>query len=169
MLADVCFRERFGELRPEYLLIEPNPDLVPVIHRNLAKSGLCPNHVVKQGLVGNRKGCGTLWVSGSNYLSASLQQGESTKAVEAEYLDLESLVGGRTIDLLKIDIEGAEYDLVAQYPELLKQVRRMMIEIHSAPESRQRELRNSLERAGLRQFGAAVEHSGYQLAMFQRV
>ena len=168
LLADVCFRERFGEVRPEYLLIEPNPALVPVIHRNLAKSGLCPNHVVKQGLVGNRKGCGTLWV-GNNYLGASLQRRESAKAVEAEYLDLESLVGGRTIDLLKIDIEGAEYDLVAQYPELLKQVRRMMIEIHSAPESRQSELRNSLECAGLRQFGAAVEHSGHQLAMFERV
>ena len=108
-------------------------------------------------------------MSGSNYLSASLQRGESTKAVEANYLDLEDLVGGRTIDLLKIDIEGAEYDFVAQYPELLKQVRRLMIEIHSAPESRQRELRASLERAGLRQFGRTVEHSGYQLAMFERV
>ena len=169
MLADVCFRERFGAVQPEYLLIEPNPDLVPVIKRNLAKSGLCSTHVLKQGLVGNRKGSATLWVSGSNYLSASLQRGESTQPVKAEYLDLEALIGGRTIDLLKIDIEGAEYDFVAQYPELLKQVRRLMIEIHSAPDSRQSELRVSLERAGLRQFGRAVEHSGYQLAMFERV
>ena len=41
MLADVCFRTQFGAVDPEYLLVEPNPKLTPVIRRNLQKSGLC--------------------------------------------------------------------------------------------------------------------------------
>lgn len=168
MLADVCFQTRFGTVQPEYLLIEPNPELIPVIRRNLSKSGLCQHHVLEQGLVGNREGEATLWVSPTNYLSASLQQGASTRGIPAEYLDLEKLVGDRTVDLLKVDIEGAEYEMVSNYPRLLKRVQKLMMEIHSAPKTRQDELHASLERAGLRPVGRPLDHSGYQLAMFQR-
>jgi FkbM family methyltransferase len=169
MLADVCCREKFGAaVQTEYLLVEPNPRLIPIIRRNLAKSGLCTRHRVQEGLVGDRQGAATLWVSPSNYLSASLQRGASTIGVSANYLDLEKLVGNRSVDFLKVDIEGAEYQLVATYPELFQRVQKMMIEIHSAPQARQRELRASLERAGLRPTGPRFYHNGYQLAMFQR-
>ncbi len=170
MLADVCFQVQFGaEVEPaEYLMIEPNPRLLPVIRRNLSKSGLCRRHVLQQGLVGSRNGTGTLWVSSKNYLSASLQPGISTRGVPAEFLDLEQLVSERQVDLLKVDIEGAEYDLVANYPELLQRVDKLMIEIHSAPEERQKEFNASLAEAGLQPVGQVVSHGGFQLARFQR-
>src|SRR5271169_5785656 len=42
MLADMCFRIQFSKSETEFLLLEPNPELVPVIERNLQRSGLCP-------------------------------------------------------------------------------------------------------------------------------
>lgn len=168
MLADVCFRTQFGAVDPEYLLIEPNPKLTPVIRRNLQKSGLCPRFVLEQGLVGKRNGTDTLWVSSSNYLSASLQRGEATNGVTSHYLDLDRLIGARAIQLLKVDIEGAEYDLVANYPALFQRVERLMMEIHTASPERPRELHASLAAAGLRPYGRTLDHAGFQLAMFQR-
>jgi len=168
MLADVCVQVRFGKVQPEYLLVEPNPNLIPVIQRNLSKSGLCIRHRLQPGLVGARNGNATLWVSSSNYLSASLQPGPSTKAVAASYIDLDQLVGDRPIDLLKVDIEGAEFELIANYPELLGRVQKLMIEIHSAPDASKNNLLASLARAGLQRVGQVVEHSGYELASYQR-
>jgi FkbM family methyltransferase len=168
MLADVCVQVRFGAVATEYLLVEPNPHLIPVIRRNLAKSGLCVRHQLQRGLVGARAGQATLWVSSSNYLSASLQPSPSTNGISASYVDLDQLVGNRTIDLLKVDIEGAEFELIANYPELLRRVQKLMIEIHSAPPSSKNGLLSRLEQAGLHRVGQVVEHSGYQLASYQR-
>ena len=168
MLADVCFRLKFGEVEPDYLLVEPNPQLIPVIQRNLAKAGLCPRHTLKQGVVGKRNGNATLWVSPRNFLSASLCQEGSGKGISVEYFDLEQLVGNRQVDLLKIDIEGAEYEFARCYSSLLARVNRVMIEIHSAPATDREELLETFRKAGLKLVGKPLEHSGFELAMFQR-
>jgi FkbM family methyltransferase len=169
MLADTCFRIQFPQATPEYILVEPNPHMVATAQRNLERSKLCPRHMIHRGLVGGaRNGEATLWVSQKNYLSASLNRGEKTRGVAAEYFDLETLVKGRRIDLLKMDIEGAEFDFVEHYPELLGRVQAVMMEIHQAAEGRQARLYEQLAAAGLKPKGAPIEHGGYSLAMFQR-
>jgi FkbM family methyltransferase len=168
MLADLCFRTRFGDVRPEYVLVEPNPRLVPVIKSNLTRSGLCPCHRIHQGLVGARSGSGTLWISSHNYLSAGLERAAGTRGVPVKFIDLEDSLNGRPVDLLKMDIEGAEYEFVANYPTLMRTVHKLMIEIHAASAVRRKNLHAALHEAGLRPQGEILEHSGYQLAMFQR-
>lgn len=169
MLADTCFQIQFSKSEPEYILVEPNPNLIKVIHRNLQRSGLCQRHLVHQGLVGGpRTGSATLWVSPKNFLSASLNPGLQTKGMAAQFFDLESLANGRRIDLLKVDIEGAEFEFVDQYPELVGRVQALMIEIHDASESKQQRLYAQLQSSGLRLKAPPIEHSGYRLAMFQR-
>ncbi len=169
MLADTCFRLQFSGAEPEYVLIEPNPNLVGVIRNNLQRSRLCRRHLVYQGLVGGlRRGSATLWVSPRNYLSASLNPGQSTRGVTAQFLDLESLLHDRPIDLLKVDIEGAEYEFVDQYPILLGKVQAMMIEIHGAADSKPRRLFSQLHEMGLRLKAPPLEHGGNTLAMLQR-
>ena len=169
MLADTCFRLQFPDARPEYLLIEPNPELVEIIKRNLQRSGLCPQHRVQQGLVGGqRTGSATLWVSPRNYLSASLTKGSKPNGIQAEYIDLEKLAGNRRIDLLKIDIEGAEFEFVEHYGETLKRVQALMIEIHTASEAQHSNLFSQLQNAGLRLHSPVMGNNEYSLAMFQR-
>lgn len=168
MLADVCFQARFGEAQPEYLLIEPNAELLPVIEKNLSRSGLCPRHVLEQGLVGARSGDGILWVNPKNYLSSSVQSAPSTKSMKVGYVDLEQLLNGRDIDLLKVDIEGAEYEFAANYPELLGRVKYLMIEIHAEEEKKRQQLNQCLKEAGLQLVGDPLDHGSYLLARYQR-
>ena len=169
MLADTCFRAQFGAPDPEYVLIEPNPDLVGVIEANLRRSGLCRRHSVANGLVGGvRSGSAKLWVCPHNYLSAGLKRTADTRAVEVEFLDLDRLLGNRLIDLLKIDIEGAEFEFVKAYPGLLGRVRTLMIEIHENSENQLRSLHRSLENCGLRLRTAPIEQGTASLAMFEQ-
>ena len=169
LLADTCFRIQFPDSDPEFLLVEPNPDLIGTIRRNLQKSGLCQRHSIHQGLVGaTRSGSTTLWVSSKNYLSASLNAGSGMRAVPANFIDLESLTKARPIDLLKIDIEGAEFDFAGQYIQLLTQVQALMIEIHGADKEKHRHLYSRFDQAGLKLKAPPLEHDGHVLAMFQR-
>src|SRR5262245_18659758 len=113
MLADMCFRIQFPAAVPEYILVEPNPELVKVTRVNLRRSALCPHNLIHRGLVGGKRdGSATLWVSPRNYLSASLSRAPKTRGVSADFFDLETLVENRPVDLLKIDIEGAEFEFV---------------------------------------------------------
>jgi FkbM family methyltransferase len=169
MLADMCFRIQFGGSEAEFLLLEPNPELVPIIERNLQRSGLCPSHLVHQALVGcAKRGFGTLWVSPHNYLSASLQRGPATRGIQVNYIDLAALVGQRRVDLLKIDIEGAEFEFVEAYPALLTRVDAVMMEIHEAPDQAVRRMRSSLQSAGLISVSEPIAHGGATLARYQR-
>jgi hypothetical protein len=110
----------------------------------------------------------TLWVCPRNYLSASLDRGPQTRAVPAEFFDLESLVKGRPIDLLKVDIEGAEFDFVDNYYGLLQRTQAVMIEVHEAPGQRKTSLYSQLNQAGLWLRGTPIENGEATLAMFQR-
>lgn len=169
LLADTCLRLKFPDAEPEYILIEPNPDLVKVIQSNLHRSRLCRRHAVHQGLVGGqRSGVATLWVSRQNLLSASLRREDQTHGVTAPFLDLNTLVQDRPIDLLKLDIEGAEFDFVEQYPELLNRTHAVMAEIHDAPAATHQRLYSRFESAGLRLASPPLKHGGHALAMFQR-
>jgi FkbM family methyltransferase len=67
------------------------------------------------------------------------------------------LVGrGRDIDLLKVDIEGAEVDVLEEAAPHLPRVRRLLVEYHPFPERRLRlsELLGLIEAAG---FGSVVD------------
>jgi FkbM family methyltransferase len=168
MLADVCFRARFGTSETEYLLIEPNPRLLPVIARNLGRSALCSRNRVLHGLVGAaRTGHGTLWVHAKNFLSASVERMAASHAVEVPYVDLEAAVGDQPIDLLKVDIQGAEFALVDNYPAVFGRVATLIIEIHAAPEFVQVKLRHDLRACGLQPI-AEQDHGSYRLVVFQR-
>jgi FkbM family methyltransferase len=168
MLADVCFRARFGTSDTEYLLVEPNRRLLPVIARNLARSGLCTKNRVLHGLVGaTRAGLGTLWVHPKNFLVSSVGRIADSRAVEVPFIDLEAAVGNRQIDLLKVDIEGAEFALVDNYPAIFRRTQTLVIEIHEAAEALQEKLRNALRECGLEPIAEQANVS-CRLVVFQR-
>ncbi len=55
------------------------------------------------------------------------------------------------VDLVKMDIEGSEYDVLLRTPlEQLKSIRRLVMEIHPSPTHRPSEIVDHLGRAGLR-------------------
>jgi FkbM family methyltransferase len=140
-----------------------------VLQQNLERSGLCQHHSVIRGLIGARRsGSDDLWLCSKNFLSASLQPATGTYSVKADYLDLDAIIGSRQVDLLKVDIEGAEYDLVETYPAMLSRVCRVMMEIHEQPGRAPQSIYKALGQVGLQLRVPPLRHGAAILAMFER-
>lgn len=100
------------------IAFEPHPVLGPVLRRNVARAG-CQNVTVLPVALGRAPGLGTLVLNPpDNFGGSSLQPDEASAhyaraTVEVTTLDgaLDRL-GGPPVDLVKIDVEGAELDVL---------------------------------------------------------
>jgi FkbM family methyltransferase len=167
LLTEKCIRARHGDSQTKYLLIEPNPMLAKILSRNVSDGGLSERCEVKRNLLGKRSGTGTLWVHDRNYLAAALSRTPGAKSLEIEYLDLPRELGPRQVDLMKIDIEGGEFELVRSSLEIFSRVKMLFMELHDADRALHEELLNSLASAGLRPVLPLRQAHGHQLAVFQ--
>lgn len=168
VLADLCFQSKFGSSEAQYLLIEPNPYLLPIIDKTIIEAGLSQRTQVKQGLLGHQSGHDTLWINHKNYLATGLYASKGAQPFEVPYLSLADMVGDQTIDLLKIDIEGGEFEFIQSHADLLQQVNLIVMELHTAPEEKHRQLLETINTAGLRPSMPPIQANGQQLLVFQR-
>jgi FkbM family methyltransferase len=168
ILADICFQSKFGSSNTEYILIEPNPYLLPIVNKNILDAGISNRVKIKQGLLGTKSGSGELWIKPKNYLATNVSYSEGAKPFHVAYVDLPELVGNRVVDLMKIDIEGSEFEFVRNNIELFSQVNLIFIELHNAAESLHEELFKSFQSVGLHLVSEPVKANGQQLLIFQR-
>lgn len=72
--------------------------------------------------------------------------------VKVEAIRLKEFIGDKHIDFLKMDIEGAEYDVISDCEPILNQIDKIFIEYHSILNEEQKldELLNILKRNGFR-------------------
>jgi FkbM family methyltransferase len=114
--------DRFGV---RVIAVEPNPAL----YARLCK---LPYVTAFQAAISSRDGTAR-FVIDENDLASRIGQADDT-GIEVETITLSSLMqraGIQHIDLLKIDIEGAEIDLLMTAPdELLKGIRQITLELH---------------------------------------
>lgn len=169
VLAESCFRAKFESSNTKYILIEPNPFLLPTIHKNLSDANLLDRAEVKQGILGIRSGRDTLWINSKNYLVSSLVPTKSSKPHSVQYIDLLELVEKQTVDLLKIDIEGGEFNFVRSNLAFLAQVKLIFMELHESDEVMYQELFNSLKSVGLTLVSKPIKSNNNCLAIFQRL
>ncbi|MCT0229486.1 FkbM family methyltransferase [Synechococcus sp. CS-1324] len=119
----------------EILCVEADPRNVQLLLRNLKDNGI-PAHVVaaaigpEQGLLSLRIGqdstCSTL-------VDASVIHPGMNAEVKVPVVSMDQLLevcGWSRIDLLKIDIEGAEEELLCESPHWLEKVGAIVMEIH---------------------------------------
>ena len=117
--------ERFG---CHCVAVEPSPEVFAAIPRTpqisklqlaiASKSGTMPFHIANSSLASS------LWPAAAGPIR--------TIEVQAISLpDLLSLIGCQRVDLIKIDIEGAEIDVLAACPdEVLKNIAQISVEFH---------------------------------------
>jgi FkbM family methyltransferase len=167
-LADICFESKFGVSNTQYLLVEPNPYLLPIIQKNVLEAGIAHRVELKQGLLGARAGEGTLWINHKNYLATGLHYCKGAKPFKVPYLELLEVVGNRTIELMKIDIEGGEFEFVKSNLELLNKVNLIFMELHEASEEMHHELFDCLQSVGLSLLTKSIENHAQKLIIFSR-
>lgn len=91
---------------------------------------LARNVRVVHGLVGGLRGGEARFSNAFTHYGNGITSEESNTSI-VPYVDLEALLqGSGPIDLLKCDIEGAEFELVETYGDLFKRVRYAVFEIH---------------------------------------
>ncbi|MBE9049460.1 FkbM family methyltransferase [Nostocales cyanobacterium LEGE 11386] len=169
ILADICFQSKFASVDTEYILIEPNPYLLPIIKQNISDMDLNYRVQIKQGLLGEKSGSEKLWVKPKNYLSTGLAYSKGAKPFQVPFIDIQEIVGNRIIDLMKIDIEGGEFAFVRSHIDIFKQVNLIFMELHEASEELHHEISDSLNSVGLNLAAKPIKSHGQQLLIWQRL
>jgi len=110
------------------IAFEPDPQIAPVLRRNLERNGAADTEVVESAA----------WISDGEVRWFS--EGADGSRVVADGVDAPNVSSVHTvdlrryleqpIDLLKIDVEGSEYDLVAHIAPCLGVVDQLIVECH---------------------------------------
>jgi FkbM family methyltransferase len=111
------------------IAFEPDPFIFPILRRNLVRNG-CDDVVVVQAAVASKQGEATFFcegADGSRLVSEDQRTNDNTVLVRTvalgDYLS-------DTVDLLKVDIEGAEFEVLAHLTGRSQNVRNMVVECH---------------------------------------
>ncbi|MFT6981247.1 MAG: FkbM family methyltransferase [Crocinitomicaceae bacterium] len=125
----------FHKLYPNSKLIgvEADPKIAEVLKENLSKNN-CAAEIIEKALWSSSDEKLSFGSSGDD--SGSLFSEDNTTTVETIGLK-ELLSQHKQIDLLKIDIEGAELEVIHSSKDLLENVKYMFVEFHSFPGKRQ--------------------------------
>lgn len=122
--------------RGKVVSFEPDPENLKRLKRNYSINKL-NNFLVQQVAVGETKGKLELFTQGSNGFSPSLKPVNGIdKHIEVEVNSIDNLIGNKIIpypDVVKIDIEGAEFMALKGMEELLssdKRPRLIFLEVH---------------------------------------
>ncbi len=167
VLADRCIRARFPDAQPRFVLIEPNPRLQTTICGNLADAGIAERAEVHRVLLGSTEGTGTLWVNTKNYLASRIEPFDGATPYEVPFRTLASILNNRDADVLKIDIEGAEFELVRTQLATFARVGLLMMEVHGS-DSECDGLLKQLKEVGLELCLSPIEHTGFKLLALAR-
>jgi FkbM family methyltransferase len=127
----------FKSLYPKARIIafDPDPVIFPYLQQNMADNGLTDVRLVHAALASREK-TATLYSDGvcgsalEDYLSTGIPEGWRRWKVPCHRLR-DYLTD--PVDFLKMNIEGAEYDVLADSADYLQMVREMVVEYHHLP------------------------------------
>jgi FkbM family methyltransferase len=138
---------------------EASPAAIRTLTANLAANGVASRVQVEHRAVTGRAEVDTVWLSeheGDLCTSSIVGLGRDTfttsARIEVPSTSLSAVLASHPdgIDLLKMDVEGAEFEIVKATPaEQLASVARVVIEYHDVPGHRVEELAERLGAAGL--------------------
>jgi FkbM family methyltransferase len=143
-LATIYFKQRFPNAK--IIAFEPDQKVFNVLSENIEAFNFQDVYLINKALW-NKEGT-------FNFVSEGADSGRIADLEGAQPITVTSLRQylKEPIDLLKLDIEGAEYEVLQDCEDLLKNVQRIFVEYHSFQSSEQRlpELTMILKNAGFR-------------------
>lgn len=144
----------FKHLYPNAKIIgfEPDPQIHRILSTNIANRGLTEVEVLNYGLWKEETTL-TFASEGADGGRISSQEGDSD-SIHIKTKVLSAFLKNEKVDLLKIDIEGAEVDVLIEAKPYLQNVDHIFIEFHSFEGQPQRlnELLDVLETSGFRYY-----------------
>lgn len=114
------------------LAFEPNPKVFACLQKNIADNGLKNVHAVNAAVAGT-DGKSEFFISSDNSLISSIDTNRGGGvAVMIDFIKLSNELQNRTFDFAKIDIEGAEFEVIDDLKtnKLLHHVNEYVFEYH---------------------------------------
>jgi FkbM family methyltransferase len=118
------YKRQFPKAR--MIAFEADPEILPILRRNLDRNGAGDVEVV-DAAVWTENGSASWQVEGID--GSHLGHGSTRKTVSVRTIDLRDYLDA-SVDLLKMDIEGAEYEVITHAGEKLKHVKAISLECH---------------------------------------
>lgn len=148
------------------VLVEPDPRMRPVIEDGINANGLGANIRLLQGLLGGGEKESSFTLRDGMLSSAHAGDAAGGTAIAVPTITEAAILATlpAPYDLVKIDIEGAEYDFVRAYPQICRGARALVLEWHAPTErdARREELAQTLRAHGLTRCATlrAASHGG---------
>lgn len=146
-VVSCCINQQLNQ-RGNHVVVEANPNLIDALRANRDRNG-CGFEIVNAALSRSS----SYYVSTDRQMDSNVPSGAASgvrvPTVTVERLE-ESL--GTRFDTLVMDIEGGEYAVMQENPDLPARLACVIIELHPhlLPDSRNREIREWLASGGLR-------------------
>jgi len=132
-MSILYFKQRYPQAR--IIAFEPDPDIVPFLESNIAGNNL-ENVECVQAALSREAGKKIFYsdgICGSGLAETLTRENSHTwKKYEVQCMRLRDYLA-EPVDFLKMNIEGAEYEVLADSEDRLRQVREMIIEYHHLP------------------------------------
>src|SRR5262249_40258570 len=103
-----------------------------------------------------------------NYLTSSFSPQPGASPHRVPCINAASLIPPGRIDVLKVDIEGGEFGLLRNEPDLFQRAELLFVEIHAAKADQSRWFDDTLIQMGFRDAGPRIEHCGQRLAVLRQ-
>jgi len=134
------------------LAFEPDPEIFSVLNKNLDSSKTKSGVTCIQACLAKEPG-EVIFYSDHADGGSMANPNKNTKAIKVSAVNLNAYLTEH-VDFLKIDIEGAEYEVVMSISDKLKNVSNVFIEYHSFAQKEQKldEILNILNNAGFRYY-----------------
>lgn len=124
------------------IAVEPNPKTFELLKKNIEQNKLegitlLPLAVSNQtGTQSLHLDIGDEWYSTASFTKGAWTQDQPTEAVTVKTTTLAELITGHAdhlIDFVKMDIEGAEFEVLLNAGTELKQIKELIVEYHPLP------------------------------------
>lgn len=148
----------FKQLYPkaQIVAIEPQSDNFALLQKNVRENQLENVELIqaalapKAGLITLQEPYGEgIWRSGTGIILGGWRGVQKTKAVKVSAVGILELLD-QPVDLLKLDVEGMEYELIRSAKAKLRNVKHLIIEVHPRRDHRQAEIEKILSELGFR-------------------
>lgn len=144
-LATLYFRRHYPGAR--ITALEPVPDIAEILEENLRSFGFF-DVVVMRCALGKQSGVGRFLADPQGTAGHVSENGN----LRVDLVSLSELIGEERVDFLKLDIEGAEYEVLEECESRLPLVNHLFVELHTRIDETQRldEAFEILRRTGFR-------------------
>lgn len=153
-LATLYFKQIYPEAR--MVVLEPHPKNFALLRKNIEENQLAGVTAIEAALAPKTGEIQLYepseeggWRSGTGIIAGGWRGVQQSKPFQAKAKGIQELLT-EPIDLLKLDIEGMEYEVLKAAGEGLKQVKQIIVEVHPREGRRIAEVEKILSAAGFK-------------------